>query len=255
MPLANKKSPAPGTLVTEFHVQPLRWRDLLTTFLPLILLVLGPLGYGLWRTYYGYTHFGPAAASTWGRTWFYLAGVLVILLLLYSLRRLIRAHRRVEVYTQGLKLYLPARRPLTIPWKNIAGVTTSTTRDAFLGWKSKPKHSLTISTVHHGTRKIDHRFKQVQDLIEIVKEQVYPLLLPPLKTAFHQGKTIPFGRIQLSRRGITVDQTKLPWSYIKGLTARDGQLIIKLSTQKERRIPVQDIQNIDLFIQLIKEEV
>lgn len=253
--MVNHRSSPTGSPVTEFIVQPLRWRDLLTTFFPLILVVTAPLGYGLWRTYYGYTNFGPAAAAAWGKTWFYLAALLLIGLLLYTLRRLIRAHRWVKVYPQGLKVARPGRQELVIPWKEIHGLNTSTTRQSFLLWKSRPKHSLTLDTTQHGRVHLDHRIQQIEDLIEIVKEQVYPLLFPELKSRFHQGQSIAFGRIQLSRQGLMIDQSELPWSYIKGLTARDGQLIVKLSSQKDRRIPVQDIQNIDLFIRLIKEEV
>lgn len=254
-PGSARRSPASARKITEFHVQPLRWRDVLTTFLPLVVMVLAPLGYGLWRTYYGYTKYGPGAAAAWGRGWFFLSGGLLIFLLLYTLRRLIRAHRRVEVFAAGLKLHAPGRRPQFVPWQEITGLTTTSVRHSFLGWKSKPRQKLTLITRNRGTRTIDHRIRKIGDLIDIVKEQVYPLRLPVLKKGLHQGKTLSFGRIQLSRRGLIVDQSDLPWSYIKGLTTRDGQLIIKLSKQKERRIPVQDIHNIELFIQLIKEEI
>ena len=67
-----------GSPITKYHLKELGWKDLLRVFLPLLVIVLTPVGYGFWRTVYGYSSFGPAAAATWGRDWFLIGGVLVI---------------------------------------------------------------------------------------------------------------------------------------------------------------------------------
>lgn len=241
--------------MTTFHVQPLRWQDLATTFLPLILLVLAPLGYGLWRTFYGYTNFGPASARLWGRFWFYIAAILLIFVLLYTLRRLLRAHRRVEVHSLGLRIYLPPVKRVNLRWEDISALSTTTSRQSFLGWKSKPRNKLKMISTDDKTLKLDHRFKELTDLITIVKEQVYPLIKPSLVNAFHQGKVLDFGAISLSRTGLSTHEQDLPWSYIKGLTAENGYFSIKLSPQKQIQIPLRSIYNIEILIQIIKEEV
>ncbi|MDZ7845029.1 MAG: DUF6585 family protein [Anaerolineales bacterium] len=253
--MANKTHPTLGTRVTTYHVQPLRWRDLGTTFLPLIFSVLAPLGYGLWRTFYGYTNFGPASARYWGRFWFYTAGILLIFVLLYTLRRLLRAHRRVEIHSQGLRIFLPPIRRVDLRWEEISALSTTTSRSSFLSWKSKPRNKLKIIARDGKSLTLDHRFKELADLITLVKEQVYPLVKPRLVSAFHQGKELDFGAISLSRTGLRVQDQDLPWSYIKGLTAENGSFSIKLSPQKQIQVPLRSVYNIEILIQIIKEEV
>lgn len=253
--LSEENSSPLGTLVTTFHVQPLRWRDLGTTFLPLIVLVISPLGYGLWRTYYGYTNFGPAPARTWGRTYFFVSAFLVLGLLLYTLRRLIRAHRKVKVHTLGLKAHLPPGRQVTLRWEEIYQISSSSSQRSFLGLKSRPRHRLVLRGANGKQLTLDHRIRGLPDLIQIVKEQVHPLLLPQLKTAFHQGKLLDFGRLSLARKGLAIEDKILPWSYIKGIKAQEGFLKIILSPQKQIEIPLQDLYNLELLVKLLKEEI
>ncbi len=112
------------TPITKYHLQELTWRDFFRVFLPLIIVVLTPLGYGLWRTLYGYSSFGPAAAAAWGKTWFYISGILIILLLLYTYRRLRRAHTWINFYSWGLELHFPPGRKRILKWDEIVGITS-----------------------------------------------------------------------------------------------------------------------------------
>ena len=132
------------TPITKYHLQELTWRDLLRVFLPLIVLVLIPLGYGFWRTLYGYSSFGPAAAAAWGKNWFYIAGILVILLLLYTYRRLKRAHTWIYVYSWGLKFHFPPGRQCVLKWEEIVGITSYSIKKSFLRLAKRKKNYLIL---------------------------------------------------------------------------------------------------------------
>ena len=253
--VATKKTSRTSTPIAVFHVQRLRWRDLLTTFLPLTLLVIAPLGYGLWRFFYGYTNYGPVAAWHWGLLWFLTAGVLVLILLLYTLRRLLRARRMVKVFKGGLQLERPLRRPLRLRWRDIEGISAFSSQMSFLGWKSKPQPHLIIYPARQSPVKLDHRFQKLGDLTKIVKEHVYPGLYQQFKERFRQGETLNFGQVTLSQEGLSLADKDLPWSYIKGITAKDGIFIVKLSPQVLVQVPIKEIHNIEVLIQLIKREV
>ena len=253
--MAKKKNTRVGSPIATFHVQPLRWRDLLTTFLPLTLLVIAPLGYGLWRFLYGYTNYGPVAAWTWGIPWFLAAAVLLLILLLYALRRLLRSRRLVRVFKGGLWLDRPFRRPVKLRWRDIKGITAFSSQTAFLGWKSEPQPHLTIYPADQGPLKLDQRIKKLDDLTKIIKEHVYPGRYQTLKERFRRGDQLDFGQVTLSQEGLRLAEKELPWSYIKGITAKDGIFIVKLSPQVLVQVPIKEIQNIEVLIQLIKREV
>lgn len=103
--MAKSKRSDLGTPISRYHLREIQWRDLLTVFFPLILVVLTPVGYGLWRTLYGYSSFGPAAASSWGRTWFLIGAFLVIPLLFYTLARLKKPTPGLK-FTPGVFFYI-----------------------------------------------------------------------------------------------------------------------------------------------------
>jgi hypothetical protein len=101
------KKPDLGTPIISYYVKQLLWKDLLREFLPLLLAVLAPVFYGFWRTLYGYSNFGPAAAAVWGRNWFLLGGLLLIIVLFYTINRLKKAHTWVKVFRWGLIFHFP----------------------------------------------------------------------------------------------------------------------------------------------------
>ena len=134
------------TPITVYSLQELVWKDLLRVFLPLVCLVLIPLGYGLWRTLYGYSSFGPAAAAQWGKTWFLIAAILTVFVLLYAFRRLKRAHTWVKIFAWGLKIHYPLGSVKKLPWDEIQGITSFSINKTLLGLVNRKKdHTILYS--------------------------------------------------------------------------------------------------------------
>ncbi|MEA2008550.1 MAG: DUF6585 family protein [Chloroflexota bacterium] len=244
-----------GSLTTLHHAQPLRWRDLLTTFIPLGLLVLSPLGYGLWRSYYGYTHFGVAAAASWGLPWYILSAVGSIPYLLYTFRRLRRAHLWVAVHAQGIRIHRPPNRLKTFPWKQIEGLGIATTQKTFLLWHAKPRHSLTIYAINTPPIQLNDRLPNLPELIASAKAQVYPRLRAQLREAYQAGQTLYFGVLTISKRGLSHKETTFSWSDIDQVSVKKGRFQILSILGKKTRIPAKNILNIELLIELLEEEV
>ena len=138
-----------GSPITKYCLQEIRWRDLWTVFFPLSLVVLIPIGIGFWRTLYGYSNYGPAAAASWGRNWFILGGLFVILLLLYTYKRLIRAHTWIELYSWGLYLHFPPGRKRLLKWEDITGITSYSISKRFLRVIRRTKHFLTLHSLRY----------------------------------------------------------------------------------------------------------
>jgi hypothetical protein len=250
-----KKHPSLGSLVTTFAVQPLGWRHFFLLFIPLCGVVLSLVGFGYWRAIYGYANYGPATALFWGQPWFLSATVLTTAILFYALRRIHRAHTWVKVYARGFIVHRPPSRKRTLHWSEIAGLSTSTTKKSFLGWKSGLRHKLTIHPTQGPSIQLNHKVNHLEDLITILKKQVYPRLMTQFKESFQADKALHFGALSISKTYLTYQEKDIPWTYIQGITAANGFLIIRLSPQKQFEIPSEKIQNMELLVKLIKEEV
>jgi hypothetical protein len=241
--------------LTEYRLQDLGWKAVFQVFLPLILLVLSPLVYGLWRTLYGYSSYGPAAAFHWGRNWFYISGVLVILLLLYSLRRLIRSHIWIRIYPWGIQYHLPLRRKKHLKWEEISGISTYSLNKSFTPLINRTKHYLVLYSRKSRPFICHPELTRRPGLVKVIKEQVNKTLHPRLTQAFKEGKTIPFGGISISKEKAILPATEIPWEFLEGISIEKGNFLVKLNAGNTINIPIRNLINIEILVQLIKTEI
>jgi len=244
-----------GTPITKYNLQELIWRDFFKVFLPLIIVVLIPLGYGLWRTLYGYSSFGPAAAAAWGITWFYIAAILVILLLLYTYRRLKRAHTWINVYSWGLEFNFPPGRNRRVKWDEIVGVTSYTINRSLLRLGKRKKHYTILYSERYRPLQCHPGIKDQEGLKKIIKKHTYKHLQPKLAQAFVNGKTLPFGEVSISKEKLILPKSEVPWDYIEGISVEKGVFTINLTAKNAIEIPIRKIVNLEILIHLIKTEI
>ncbi len=243
------------TPITKYNLQELTWRDFLRVFMPLIIIVLVPLGYGLWRTIYGYSSFGPAAAAAWGKTWFFISGILVIFLLLYTYRRLKRAHTWINVYTWGLKFHFPPGRQRILKWNEIVGITSYSINKSFLRSVRRKKHYMFLYSERYRPLQVHPGIKDHEGLKKIIKKHTYKRLQPRLSQAFLKGKTLPFGDVSISKEKLILPKVEVPWDYIEGISVEKGVFIINLTEKNTIEIPIRKIINLEILIHLIKTEI
>jgi len=244
-----------GSPITKYHLKELGWKDLLRVFLPLLIIVLSPIGYGFWRTIYGYSSFGPAAAAAWGRNWFLIGGILVIFLLLYSLSRLIKAHTWVAVYRWGIFMQLPPSRKRILNWDDISGITSYSITKSFLGINTKTVHNLLLHSHKYNPIKCHPGINDLSGLKRTLKKQVYGRLKPQIVQAFSSGEIIPFGAVSISKQVLYLSDQEIPWEFIKGMTVQKGLLIIRLTEQQLIEVPIRRIFNLEILIHVIKTEI
>jgi hypothetical protein len=241
--------------LSEYRLQDLNWKSVLQVFLPLILVVLSPLLYGLWRTLYGYSSYGPAAAMHWGRNWFYLSGFLVIFLLLYTLRRLWRSHTWIQVYTWGIQYHRPLRRKKYLKWEEISGISTYSINKSFTPLINKTKHYLVIYSRKTRPFTCHPELTKRPGLVKVIKSQVYQHLRPRLTQAFKDGKIIPFGGISVSNKKAILPSKEIPWEFLEGISLEKGNFQIKLTAGNTVEVPIRNLINLDILVQLIKTEI
>jgi hypothetical protein len=233
----------------------MRSGELLFTFLPATLLVLGPLSYGVWRAWYAYTQFGPAAASAWARPWFLLATLALLPLTLLALARLASARRSVAVYEHGLRLRLSPFRRQFLPWERIAGIAVAGYQEHFLGPPLNIRPVAVIYPAHERPVRLDGRLQGVAALAKQVKAILYPRLLGQLRADLKAGRRISFNRVAISLDGLAISGRRIPWERVARLGVQAGFLVVELDTGARLRQAVAHIPNLEILLQLVELDI
>jgi len=240
-----------------FRYRPLGRRDIFTLIIPGSLSVLAPLLYGFWRLRQGLLNYGPVAAGYWSRPWYILAVVAALVFIYAAIARIQSAGHFVIVYEGGLGLKLKRRHALR--WEEMAGVSTETTGYHFLGIPLGQGYQ---GMLHPNTGKPIRLTNAIQDLPELLtllKARLYPRLMPHLKANLESGQWIYFGPIAIRRDGFALRKRgkfptsqPVPWSRLRRLDVTSGYLVVELSDQPHRKLPVSQIPNVELLLQLIQ---
>jgi hypothetical protein len=208
-----------------------------------IATVLPPLCYGIARFWYGYAHFGPAAAYVWSLPWLGVSGLILLAWLALFARMAWRSRFTILVYRNGLawgnsepgsphapvlrsKLALPTQdtashacsNPLSslLSWEEVSGIIVeliassegkAPSHRVILFCKSGRKlHLIDARSAWDALANLSgpRRIENLPELVTRIKSRYYPRLLPRLRLAFHAGETLSFGPISIHKEHITM---------------------------------------------------
>jgi hypothetical protein len=63
---------------------------------------------------------------------------------------------------------------------------------------------------------------------------------------------VRFGRFAVHPKALYVWNKPIPWEQVNRLGARSGYLVVELETGGQIRIPVAEIPNLELMLQLVE---
>lgn len=244
-----------GKQLAIYRGAPVRWRDLLFLFMPTSLFVLALLAYGVWRADYAYRQYGPVAAEAWSQPWFLAASVITLVLLLLSLARLVRAHRSVAIHENGISIRFSPLRARSYPWSSLAGVACASIQERFLGFTLGRRHRLALYRVRHGPLQLGNLVENSQELGEAIKSHLYPHLLPALHSSLEEGKWLNFGRLAIRKNCLRSGSRQIPWDRVSLLGVRSGYLVVESDGKTALRLPIMQITNFEVLLQLIEEGI
>jgi hypothetical protein len=210
--------------------------------------------YGIYRWYYAYRHFGPAAVARWSGPAIGLslaAAVLGLLGLAYLL------HLRglfARVHSGGI---LIGRRGKveTILWDQIGSISMESIRYGlpWFSWGSSSK--ITLHLKPDGKRSLSHSLSNLDQLAITAKKYVYPGLLEEYRNSLQHGDAVQFGSIEITRRELVYKKRRYLWSEIGKVSSERGFLSVYTGSSKLKRrmrISTQRIPNVDLCFQLMQ---
>jgi hypothetical protein len=238
-----------GPQLALYRQRPLQARDLFSLFIPGGFLVLGPLAYGAYKASFAYTNFGPAAAEAWARPWYILSMIALFFLVLIALLWLRESQNFIAVYQNGLRLALPHHRSLR--WEQIAGIGANIEQEHFLGF---PLRTRSYAIIYPDTGKpiLISSFKQLPELVALLKAQLYPRLLPNLQEQFNSGQWLHFGPVSVQSVFCRIRTRQISWRAVRQVAVRAGDLVVELENDSTIRLPASKIPNLEILLQIIQ---
>lgn len=214
-----------------------------------------------WGTYsYAYTHYGPSAADAWSQPWTLFAWVLGLICILWGSWRIFSMERRVILFQNGLQVNHLVHQDISLRWDELDGIAIQTIETSVFQYFL---HSHQEAWLFIRTGKMLHlndRLNGLSDLLTRIKANLYPRLLPDLRVALRDGRFVFFGPVSIHRRdGIMLYSGRrkrlIPWVQVRLVNILDGYLVIELTHQAALRLPIRSIPNLELLLQLIREEI
>jgi hypothetical protein len=212
------------------------------------------LALGIWRWYFAFRHYGPAAVLRWSTPalWVSLGLGIVGLVGLITTLRTYNLH--VGVHPAGLT-YQRGHRREAIPWTHIKHIHTAVIRYGLLGLAWGGQMTLSLHTVDNRELRLTQTLSDLKDLVEMIKRNVYPGLLSQYREELSRDEPVPFGPLLLDRQGLRRGHQTIQWEDLEGFSLNRGVLEIQprhRTRDSRMRIPTYQIPNIDLCIQLIQ---
>jgi hypothetical protein len=242
-----------GPLIAAYRYRPLRWRETIL-YLGLGVLAIGiPLAYGIIRYSDGYNNHGELAAITWSRPWFLLAIFALLTCSLLIVHRLRLADRYIAVHQKGL--YIKVQQLLVLRWEEISGIASAAFQPSLLGIRRSVRYRATIFPNIGKPIIIQGSYENLPECITRLKARLYPLLTAELKPTFTDGKWIYFGPVAIQRDALRFHKHQIPWSEVRRVSVIKGDLMVELVDQSSKRIPVDQIPNVEILLQLIDQGV
>jgi len=209
---------------------------------------------GIFRWYYAYRHFGPAAVVRWSGP---AIGLSIVSALLGLLGLACLLHLRgsyAKVCSGGL---LIGRRGKTekIPWDQIHAISTASVRYGFLWFTWGNSSRITLHLKPDGKRTLSQSLSNLDQIAIAAKKYVYPGLLEDYRNSLQQGDAVQFGSVEIKRDELIHGKRCIPWTEISEVTLVRG--FLRIHTRSSRwnrsiRLSAQRIPNIDLCFQLMQ---
>ena len=271
-----------GPLITVYQTRRLQFHHFWGLILSGIIFVLIPIAVGLYSYYSGYTQYGPAAGYAWGNPWLVFTLIMFVVWLVVLGLRLKIPRYKIRFFKNGMQFDgFPSAKNILgseecLDWEALSGISVET-----IGKKSnkgQPTNEIAIQKVRlflsngkkitlSETRGQPGGLIDLPELVSRVKASLYPRLVPKYKSAFHEGQWLSFGPVLVQKQGLYFQTrpgkkspTLISWNKIQHITVKTGYVVVELGdftnpANHQKRIPVSQIPNLELLLQLIKENV
>ncbi len=178
-----------------------------------------------------------------------LIGALLGVLLLVASRR---QDQRVLVFPEGLS-YTKRGKTNIIRWDDVASFSYNVTRQRRAG----TTHVYTVRLTDERKYVFSDALANIVGLGNTIREETTRRILPRVLEAYNADETISFGKLSISKAGITKGKQTLPWDQVKGVKVERGFVSIQKEGKRPRwaSVGVAETPNVFVFLALAEQIV
>jgi hypothetical protein len=160
---------------------------------------------------------------------------------------------RVQVLSDGLRLIKGAQVDVC-RWEEITHVWQAVTRHTTYGIPSGTTHYYRVQRADGAQFTFTDALGKVERLGETIQRETFPYLLDRAATLYNEGQTVAFGKISISKVGVSNGQELLPWGDVKGIKLDNG--VINISKQGRwlawKSVSVAATPNVFVFLEMVR---
>jgi hypothetical protein len=182
-------------------------------------------------------------------------GLAMLALGIYLLWRMNRDRgKKVLLSRRGFAVVLGGRRSV-YHWQDVVGQYQNITEHYYNGAYTHTSHVYTVECVDGERVVFDDSLKNVTKLGEAVAREITRRELPAVRREYEAGDLVSFGKLGVSRKGLTYGTSSLTWREVSGVRIHQGYV----SVSKKGKwlnwctIGAASIPNLFVFLALIDE--
>jgi hypothetical protein len=188
----------------------------------------------------------------------YVMGGVGLLVTLYGAWRLLVGWSICAVlYPDGLAFF-NGSEVLIFRWPDVAAIKMQVVQySAYHVIPVGASHTYTITNQNGQIIKLDDQLGKVQELFEVVRKAVFPILMKRSVEALASGQTLTFGSITLSKAvGVQKGNKLYHWNELGRVSVDNG--VVNIRPRKGGlfggiRAPVSNIPNVDVLVTLLRQ--
>lgn len=191
---------------------------------------------------------------------YFLAGAFVFVAGLFALWKVFVGWRASAVVYQNGFAYFDGRKKQIARWTDIASLSMKVVKRTYYGFiPIGTERTYTFVDVNGQKFKIDNTLDKVENLIEVVREKIYPYTYGRAHQAYEAGQTAQFGAANLNRdQGLQIGKKSFRWDEIDKMRVVNGMVEIKSKKKglfATASAPIADISNADVFLELVSKAI
>jgi len=187
-----------------------------------------------------------------------LAATLVFWLILVLSYR--QSTHFLEVTQQGLRFHLSESRSNSLKWEDIDAIAIDVVETRFLWLHFRERWQAWIFNRQGQPIVLNSRLERLPEAISRIKAAVFPRLLKRYRQELSDGVQIKFGPLAVSLEHLRINQSRLrkwtiPWNQVASLKIENGRLHIVLARGRKHTLPVKNIPNLELLLEIVKQDL
>lgn len=133
---------------------------------------------------------------------------------------------RVLVLEQGIVRLGGGKREV-VRWDDITSVFQAIVVHYTNGIKTGTTHTYTIYAQHGQKVVFNDTVKNVEALGNTIQQQTSARLMPRYSQTYNSGAAVTFGKLTLSKAGISNDKETIPWEQVQAVNINAGQISVR----------------------------